>query len=189
MKRVLLLCSLLLALPAVGACNGSGTPNIQLSTMPAEEIMDAQDVIPFRLHGKVQDDEIYVVSIEHYKEGYSLGNSTLTFRDLTSKSDMGFGVTSDLLQNSLTFSFLEPNGFTSLTIDGTTAFGAIGTMLQGKVNVPLGEPVYIAYWLGSDDGTFIYSSPHEEGYDSLKENKLCYLVKVERQKWSELKWE
>ena len=186
MKRVLFLCLLVLILPTVGACQGSGYSTIQLGTVQADETMEATDVIPFRIKGKVPDDEIYVFTIEHYVDGKNLGDLVLMFGDLTAKADMAFGVTSDLQQDSLTFSFQKPNGATSLTIDGTTEFGAIGTMLKGKIDIPLEESVYIAYWIGSDDGTFHFSSPNEEGYASLLKNKQCYLVKVERQKWSNM---
>ncbi|QTD39662.1 hypothetical protein [Sporosarcina sp. Te-1] len=184
MKRILFLCLLLLTLPAVGACHGSGYSTIQLRTVQADETMEATDVIPFRIKGKVPDDEIYVFTIEKYEDGESLGDSFLTFGDLTAKADMGFGVTSDRQQNRLTLSFQKPNGVTSVTTDGTTEYGAIGTMLKSKKDIPLEESVYIAYWIGSDDGTFHYSSLNEEGYASLIKNKQCYLVKMERQKWS-----
>jgi len=95
-------------------------------------------------------------------------------------------LTSDSEQDRLTFSFQKQNEATSITIDGTTKYGAIGTMLKGKFDIPLEESVYIAYWIGSDDGTFHFSSPNEEGYASLLKNKQCYLVKVERQKWSNM---
>ncbi|MCG3086816.1 hypothetical protein [Sporosarcina cyprini] len=184
MKRILFLCLLVFTLPTVGACHGSGYPTIQLGNVQANETIEATDVIPFRIEGKVPDDEIYVFTIERYVDGQSIGDSVLMFGDLTAKADMAFGVTSDLQQDCLTFSFQKPNEATSITIDGTTEFGTIGTMLKGKIDIPLEESVYIAYWIGSDDGTFHFSSPKEEGYASLLKNKQCFLVKVERQKWS-----
>lgn len=186
MKRVLFLCLLLLTLPAVAACHGSGDSTIQLRTVQADETMEATDFIPFRIKGKLPEGETYVLTIEHYRDGQSLGNSLLTFGDLKAKEDIWFGVISDTEQDRLTFSFQKQNEATSITIDGTTEFGVIGTMLKGKMDIPFEESVYIAYWIGSDDGTFHFSSPNEEGYASLLKNKQCYLVKVERQKWSNM---
>ncbi|MCG3086815.1 hypothetical protein [Sporosarcina cyprini] len=138
--------------------------------------------VQLSLYGNLEENEELVFTVEQYEEGNKMRDPMVLplAGNLKEYRKMSFIVKNDIYEEQQTISLGPADEMESVIIEGL--YGSYGgdALHDGKKQLHLEKPIYLAFWVGSQDDRITIVPKRAIGIEPLKENGRLFLLKVER---------
>ncbi|QTD39661.1 hypothetical protein [Sporosarcina sp. Te-1] len=184
MKKLQLSVLFSLALMLSGCATG-GKMYIK-ANMLKDEMPNAviKKTVQLSLYGNLEENEELLFTVEQYEEGNEIDDPIvlLLSGNLKDYRKMSFSVENDIYQEQQTISLGSANEIDSVIVEGLYESYGMDTLHDGRKQLHSDKPIYLAFWIGSQDSRITIVPKRALDIAPLKENGRLFLLKVERKK-------
>ncbi|GKV54908.1 hypothetical protein NCCP2222_08550 [Sporosarcina sp. NCCP-2222] len=140
--------------------------------------------VQLSLYGNLEEKEELVFTVEQYDEGNEMNDPIILplAGNLRDYRKMSFIVENDIFEEQQTIVLGPADEMELVILDGLYNSYGGDTLHNGKKQLHLDKPIYLAFWAGSQDGRIFVVPKRAPGVEPLKENGRLFLLKVERKK-------
>ncbi|MBB4825121.1 hypothetical protein HNO89_002350 [Sporosarcina luteola] len=184
MRKLELAVLILLALMLSG-CAAGGKMYIKAKRLNDESTQSMMmEHIQISLYGNLEENEELLFTVEQYDEGNETGIPiTLPLSgELKDYRKISFNVDNDIYLGKQTVSLGRAEEMESVIVEGLYESYGMDIHHDGKKQLHLNKPIYLAFWVGSQDGRISIAAKRAPDIAPLMENGRLFLLKVERKK-------